>query len=422
MQYFYPTDTLVTAPEIIFFWVARMIMAGLEFRNEIPFKHVYFTSIIRDGQGRKMSKSLGNSPDPLDVIATYGADALRFTVLFVAPMGQDVQYENEKCEMGRNFANKIWNAGRFLLMHRDQLTIHNEQLPIIGSQVPKGWIPTSEDLSDTWILSRFNSTVKDVTDALENFRVNEAVKMVYEFLWKDFCDWYIEFVKNRLQETSDAHLKTSIVNRALAMYGETLKLLHPFMPFVTEELWQGIAERGEKESIMVSAWPQTDESLIDKQAEQAMEFLQDVIGSIRNIRNEMNIAPTKSVDLVVNCNNFDKLSVLESNKLSLQRLTRLNEMTLGIAVPKPGYCASAVVQGQEIFIPLKGLIDLDVERTRLQKEIERLEGQLRGVAAKLDSENFVSKAPADVLEKERAKRDNFSSTIEKLKVSLSQLQ
>ena len=416
LKYFYPTDVLVTAPDIIFFWVARMIMAGLEFKGEVPFRHVYFTSLIRDAQGRKMSKSLGNSPDPIDVIQTYGADALRFTVLFIAPVGQDVLYDNDKCEIGRNFANKIWNAGRFLMMHRDQLTIDNAQLPIVGSQ-------NSNDLTDQWILSRFGSTVRDVTKAMDEFRVNDAVKLLYEFLWKDFCDWYVEFVKNRLQETTDQQLKRSIINRALKIYEETLKMLHPFMPFVTEEIFQHLSERKADETIMRTLIPQISqiESQIDNDIEKQMEFLQNVIIAVRQIRSEMNIPFSKGVDFVASCNDFEKTTILENNKTALQKLLKLENVTIGMALAKPGYAASSVVNGQEIFIPLKGLIDTGIERDRLQKEIDRLEGQLRGVMAKLNNDNFVSKAAVEVLEKEKNKQQNFEQTIQKLKVNLSQL-
>ncbi|MGA7160416.1 MAG: valine--tRNA ligase [Bacteroidota bacterium] len=416
LNYFYPTETLITAPDIIFFWVARMIMAGLEFRGKIPFKHVYFTSIIRDMQGRKMSKSLGNSPDPLDVIATYGADALRFTVLYLAPIGQDVLYSNEKCEMGRNFANKIWNAGRFLLMNRDLIDADSSSGIAIVSTNP------SSELSDAWILSRFNATVKEVTAALEDLRVNEAAKMLYDFIWHDFCDWYVEFAKNRIAETSDVNLKRAIVNRAMRIYEETLKLLHPFMPFVTEEIWQHLNERRSDESIMRSAWPGFDESLINERANNEMEFLQNVISAVRTVRSEMNLPPTKEVDLVVNCNDEAKMSLLESNRPALERMAKINTLSLGTNLPKPGFSASSIVQGQELYIPLQGLIDINVERTRLEKEISRLEGQLQAVRAKLENPNFAGKAPADVIQKEKDKQDNFHQTIGKLKISLDQLK
>jgi valyl-tRNA synthetase len=416
LKYFYPTDTLVTAPDIIFFWVARMIMAGLEFMGDVPFKHVYFTSLIRDVQGRKMSKSLGNSPDPLDVISTFGADALRFTVLFLAPMGQDILYENSKCEIGRNFANKIWNAGRFLMMHRDMINAEStsDNLAIVSMQ-------QSDDLSDKWILSRFNSVVKEATQEMEQFRVSEITKTLYDFMWKDFCDWYVEFVKNRLQETTDVHLKKSIINRALKIYEETLKLLHPFMPFITEEIYQHLAERTQSETIMHTSLPLSNESMIDIAIEKQMEFLQNVIIAVRQIRSEMNIPPGKEISLVASCNDIDKVQILEQNQRSLKKIARLDSITVGIALPKPGYSASSVVGRQDIFVPLKDIIDVNVERSRIVKEIERFEKQLEAVEKKLGNESFVSKAPADVLEKERSKRQNFEQTLDKLKANLEQL-
>ncbi len=224
-NYYYPTSTLVTAPDIIFFWVARMIMAGLHFKKDIPFDNVYFTSIIRDLQGRKMSKSLGNSPDPLDVIKDYGADALRFTVIYLAPLGQDILFSTDKCELGRNFANKIWNAGRFLLMNRENIPLNNE---LIDKHI---------DFSDEWILSRFNKGLSEFNDAMDKFEINNALKIVYSLLWNDFCDWYIEMAKNRLYSDNE-EIKSAVLTRALNIFDNMLKLLHPFMPFITEEIWQ----------------------------------------------------------------------------------------------------------------------------------------------------------------------------------------
>ncbi len=426
LKFFYPTETLVTAPDIIFFWVARMVMAGLEFRNEIPFRHVYFTSIIRDVEGRKMSKSLGNSPDPLDVINTYGADALRFTVLYLAPIGQDVMYSNEKCEMGRNFANKIWNAGRFLLMNYDSIVAASEpsetQNHAASSSFEIVSLLSSSDLSDRWIISRFNETVKEATSMMESFRINDAVKLLYDFMWHDFCDWYVEFAKNRINETSDAHLKKAIINRAIRIYEETLKLLHPFMPFVTEEIWQHLGERKAGESIMTAPWPTHDESLIDSIADKEMEFLQNVISSVRTIRNEMNVPTAKEVDVVINCNDGGKITVLETNLPIFKRLAKLGSVQIGTNFKKPEFSASAVVQGQEVFVPLKGLIDIEVERGRLEKEIARLEGQLKSVAAKLNNTNFSDKAPAEIIQKEKDKRTNFQETLQKLRANLEQLR
>jgi valyl-tRNA synthetase len=240
-------------------------------------------------------------------------------------------------------------------------------------------------------------------------------------MWHDFCDWYVEFVKNRVMESSDVHLKRAILNRAIGMYEETLKLLHPLMPFVTEEIWQHLSERASGESIMTSAWPLHDEPSINMAKEKEMEFLQSIISAVRAVRSEMNLPPSKEVDLVVNCHDTEKVNILEANRPSLERMAKLQSLSFGMNMQKPGFSASSVVQGQELFIPLEGLIDIGVERARLEKEISRLEGQLNSVRAKLENPNFAGKAPADVIEKEKDKQKNFQETINKLKTSLEQL-
>ena len=285
-NYYYPTSTLVTAPDIIFFWVARMIIAGLHFKKNIPFNNVYFTSIIRDVLGRKMSKSLGNSPDPLEVINDYGADALRFTVIYLAPLGQDVLFSTDKCEIGRNFANKIWNAGRFLLMNTESIPVN------------KNLINKHIDFSDQWIESRFVQTLIGLVKAMEKFEINNASKIVYSFVWSDFCDWYIELSKNRLYSDNE-EVKSAVLSRGINIFENLLKIVHPFMPFITEELWHLIEERGKNESIAISDYPEADESLINLQAESEMKFIQDIITAIRNIRGEMNIPPSKYIDAFI---------------------------------------------------------------------------------------------------------------------------
>lgn len=299
------------------------------------------------------------------------------------------------------------------MMNRDQAD-DGGQLPIVGTQA-------SDELSDKWIQSRFNTTVRDVTRAMENFQVNEAVKLLYDFIWKDFCDWQVEFVKIRLQETSDTGMKRAILNRTLKMYEETLKLLHPFMPFVTEEIYQHLNERAPDDTIMKAAMPVSDAASIDPDIETEMDFLQAVISQVRTVRSEMNIPPSKEIDFVASCQDFDKQSILETNRNFLQKLCKLGNLTIGMGMQKPGFSASSVVKGQEIFIPLKGLIDVEKERERLQKEIERLHGQLKGVMAKLNNQNFVGKAPPEVIEKEKSKQQNFQDAINKLKVNLEQL-
>ena len=402
-KYYYPTDLLVTAPDIIFFWVARMIIAGLHFMNDIPFKDVYFTSLVRDMQGRKMSKSLGNSPDPLDLIEEYGADALRFAIIYIAPLGQDVMFSNEKCEIGRNFANKMWNAGRFLLMNAQNIKL--------DSSLKDKYI----DFTDRWIISRFQSTLKELGEAFDKFEVNNASKIVYTYVWNDFCDWFIELSKQRLYHGSD-EVKSAVLTRAISLYEEMLKLVHPFMPFITEEIWQLLDERKNGESISTSLFPKLDEKLIDKNAEAEILFVQDVVTAIRNIRGEMNLAPSKLINVFLKT---DK--VTEEQARYMKSLVRIDKLEFDSNMLKPKASASAVVKGCDIFIPLEGLIDLDVERTRIEKEITRLSSSLEGVKKKLSNENFVAKAPADVIEKERTKMEDWEKSLEKLRTIIADL-
>ncbi|MGE5680382.1 MAG: valine--tRNA ligase [Bacillota bacterium] len=403
-DYYYPTDTLVTAPDIIFFWVARMIMAGLEFKNDIPFKDVYFTSVIRDMQGRKMSKSLGNSPDPLDVIAEYGADALRFTVLYLAPLGQDVLFSTEKCELGRNFANKMWNAGRYLLMNAQTI------------KIDKGLKDKHIDFADEWIISRFQSTLKQINDAMDKFEINNAVKIIYSFVWNDFCDWYIEMSKSRLY-SDDEEVKSAVLTRALSLFEDMLKLVHPFMPYITEEIWHLISQRKDGESISTAYFPEFDSALINTEAEDQIAFVQEIVTAIRNIRGEMNIPPSRFVDVYLRGR-----KVTENEVVYIKKLGKVENIFNQDGLEKPKASASAVVAGSDIFIPLEGIIDLDVERNRLQKDIARLEGSLQGVSKKLANENFVSNAPKDVVDKERQKKADWEDKLSKLRIMMDDLK
>lgn len=402
-KYYYPTDLLVTAPDIIFFWVARMIMAGMKFMNDIPFKDVYFTSIIRDDKGRKMSKSLGNSPDPIDVMDEYGADALRFTINYLAPMGQDVLFNSEKTELGRNFANKIWNAARFLLMNAQEVELKDE---LIDKHI---------DFTDKWIMSRFQNTLQKFETALDNFDVNGATKIIYGFVWNDFCDWYIELSKNRMY-SDDKEVKAAVLTRSLALFADMMKLIHPFMPFISEEIWQLLDERKDGESISTSDFPKQNIELIDEKAEKEMKFTQDVITAIRNIRGEMNVPPSKSISVYLKTKS---LSEIQLNYI--KSIARVEELVINVNLQKPKASASAVVSGCDIFIPLDGIIDLDVERERLEKEINRLNGMLIGVSKKLTNERFVNNAPTEVVEKEKAKLANWESALLSIENNLKNL-
>lgn len=403
-DYYYPTDTLVTAPDIIFFWVARMIMAGIEFKNDIPFKDVYFTSVIRDMQGRKMSKSLGNSPDPLDVIAEYGADALRFTVLYLAPLGQDVLFSEERCELGRNFANKIWNAGRFLLMNAQTIKL-DESLK-----------DKHIDFADEWIISRFQSTLQQINDTMDRFEINNSTKIIYSYVWNDFCDWYIEMAKSRLYSDNE-EVKSAVLTRAIALFEDMLKIVHPFMPFITEEIWQAVSQRKEGESISISDYPLFNSSLVSHEAETQMQFVQDIVTAIRNIRGEMNIPPSKMVDVYLRTGD-----ITDIEKVYIKKLGRVENIEASAVMEKPRASAASVVKGSDIFIPLEGVIDLDVERSRLQKEITRLEGSLLGISKKLSNESFVNNAPKDIVDKERQKQNDWEEKLMKLRTLLDDLK
>lgn len=403
-KYYYPTDLLVTAPDIIFFWVARMIIAGMHFMGEIPFKDVYFTSLVRDEKGRKMSKSLGNSPDPLDLIEEYGADALRFTMTYIAPLGQDVLFSNEMVELGRNFANKMWNAGRFLLMNAQNIKID----PFL--------INKHIDFTDKWIQSKFNKTIKEVNDALDKFEVNAASKIIYSYVWNDFCDWYIELSKTRLYHGSD-EVKSAVLTRAISLYEEMLKLVHPFMPFITEEIWQLLDERKDGESISITDYPKFDAKKIDESAENEIEFVQDVVTAIRNIRGEMNIPPSKAINVFLKSS-----KITNAQERYIKSLVKIEDLVVDENLDKPKASASAVVKGCDIFIPLEGLIDVNLERARIEKEISRLLNSYNGVRKKLENENFVSKAPAEVIEREKQKMNDWQKALEKLQSILEDLE
>ncbi|HMW32135.1 MAG TPA: valine--tRNA ligase [bacterium] len=412
LEKFYPTSLLVTGPDIIFFWVARMIMAGLEFTGKVPFCQVYFNGIVRDELGRKMSKSLGNGIDPIAVIDKYSADALRFTLVDLSAEGQDINLAERQFELGRNFSNKVWNAFRFLANYQEQLPSAKPQLP------PSNAIT---ELADRWILSRYHRAVEGITTGLENYKLHEAMDSVYRFFWADYCDWYLELIKDRMYNATP-EIKEKTLSTALYILDGVLRLMHPIVPFVTEEIWQRLMPRTDGESIMIQPWPQCEASYISVEAEKDLEQLRDTITTIRNIRSEMNIAPSKKTDLVLRCVTPQDAALYNANTSALAGLARVEKITAAVGADKPRIAASAVVNGTEVYLPLEGVIDLEVERTRLQKEIDRISGQIGGIEQKLGNEGFVAKAPPQVLEKERAKLDNFRATVEKLRSNLSALQ
>lgn len=391
---FYPTSVLVTGYDIIFFWVARMIMMGLEFQQDIPFKHVFIHGLVRDPQGRKMSKSLGNGIDPLEVIEKYGADTLRFTLITGNTPGNDMRFYWERVESSRNFANKLWNASRFVLMNLEGFS---------ADVRPKDEQYT---LADQWILSRYIHTVGDVTRNLERFELGEAARVLYEFIWNEYCDWYIELAKKRLYNKEDT------VSRAAAQYilwyvlENTLKLLHPFMPFITETIWQHLPHEGK--SIMVAAWPSENDKLVNEPAEESMNVIMDTIKAIRNMRAEVNVPPGRKSPVILQFASSKLQSVFAANIQYLESLAAAQPVTLlPVNDGKPENAMTAVASGVEIYLPLKGLIDIEKETARLNKERAGLQKDLARIAGKLGNAGFVAKAPAEVIAKEQAKQKEF---------------
>ena len=378
LKYFYPTDTLVTGYDIIFFWVARMIFSGMEHMGEPPFKTVFIHGLIRDAQGRKMSKSLGNGIDPLEVIAQYGADALRFTLVTGNSPGNDLRFSQEKVEASRNFANKIWNASRFILMNID------------GHDVPNQ-LPEKLALEDKWIVNQFNQVVKEVTDNLEHFEIGIAVQKLYDFLWDELCDWYIEIAKIRLQSSDESAAQAARQVLVWVMTG-TLQLLHPFMPYITEEIWQALPHEGE--SIMVSKWPVYEEAHCFQQAASDMQGIMDVIRAVRNRRSEMNVPPSRKTHLYI-ATAAEK--VFQEGAPIIERLAFANGVEIGPAFEIEG-AVNIVTSGAKAYIPMDELVDKKAELARLTKELESAQKQYATTQQKLSNEKFLSKAPENVVE------------------------
>lgn len=394
LKQFYPTSVLVTGYDIIFFWVARMIMMGLKFQENIPFKHVFIHGLVRDNQGRKMSKSLGNGIDPLEVIDKYGADTLRFMLITGNTPGNDMRFYWERVESSRNFANKIWNASRFVLMNLEGFD-------------PE-FVPDAKTftLADRWILSRYNATVADVTRNLERFELGEAARMVYEFIWDEFCDWYIELAKGRLYNKEDAESRKVAQYLLSYVLSNTLKLLHPFMPFITEAIWQSLPHQGI--SIMTAGWPAEDQELTNHEDEQLMGVLMETIKSIRNMRAEVNVHPGKKSQVILKMASGEFKAKMEANTSYIKTLAAAEPITiLAASDANPENAMTAVVNGVEIYLPLKGLIDVEKETARLNKEISNLDKELSRISGKLGNPGFTAKAPADVIEKEKAKQTEF---------------
>ena len=386
---YYPTSVLVTGYDIIFFWVARMMFAGMEFMQEVPFRHVFIHGLVRDSQGRKMSKSLGNGIDPLEVIDQYGADTLRFTLVTGNTPGNDMRFYMERVESSRNFANKIWNASRFVMMN---LADYDETAPC-GELT----------LADRWILSRYAQTVNGVTDNLERFELGEAARMLYDFIWGEYCDWYIELAKPRLYSKEGATGRQTAQFVLAYILERTMRLLHPFMPFISEEIRSHLPNSAG--SIVRSAWPAAEPQRIDEAAEAQMNAVMDVIKAVRNMRAEMNVPPGRKGEVIIQLANQGLENVLSENLPFIKTMATAEPVTtIPASAEKPENSVSRVITGMEVYLPLKGLIDAEKEIARLNKELQGLELERIRIEGKLSNEGFIAKAPAAVLEQQKIRQ------------------
>jgi valyl-tRNA synthetase len=403
LEYFYPTSVLVTGYDIIFFWVARMIFSAMENMNEIPFKHVFIHGMVRDAEGRKMSKSLGNGIEPLEIIDKYGADALRFNLIIGNSPGNDMRLVEEKVEACSNFANKIWNASRFVMMNLDSTAV---------LEADKAAYEQNLTTADRWILSRYNTIVKEVTENLEKFELGVAAQKLYDFMWSEFCDWYIELVKPRLYSDDNTSKLAAQITLVEVLTG-TMKLLHPIMPFITEEIYQCLP--GTDKSIVISKWPEYDEKRNNPEQESNMEIVMDAIKSIRNIRAEMNVVPSRKAKVLIIATDEKVKKAIEAGSIYFERLASASEIQLiNDKSQIPEGAVSVVIAGAEIFLPLEELVDMEKEKERLNKEKENLEKEIQRVRGKLSNQGFVAKAPQSVIEEEKAKEAKYQEMYEKV--------
>ncbi|MBO8155924.1 MAG: valine--tRNA ligase [Bacillaceae bacterium] len=404
---YFPTDVLVTGYDIIFFWVSRMIFQSIEFTEKRPFKDVLIHGLVRDAQGRKMSKSLGNGVDPMDVIDKYGADSLRYFLSTGSSPGQDLRFQWEKVEATWNFANKIWNASRFVLMNLGDFTLSDMKLS------------GKKSVADEWILTRLNETIEHVTKNIEKYEFGEAGRHLYNFIWDDYCDWYIEMAKLPLYGEDEEAKQTT---RSILVYvlDQIMRMLHPFMPFITEEIWQHLPHEGE--SITVQSWPEVRPELTNHEAASQMKRLVEIIRSVRNIRAEVDTPMSKEIKMLIQVNDDRIQSELEENRHYLERFCNPGELQIGKELAIPDKAMSAVVTGAEVYLPLEGLIDLEEELKRLQKEWEKWNDEVELVQKKLANENFVSKAPEHIVEKEREKEKEYLEKRAKVEARIKELK
>jgi len=408
LGYFYPTTVLVSGYDILFFWIARMIIAGYEFTCKKPYTHVYITGMIKDELGRWMSKSLGNGIDPIEMIDKYGADSVRYSLVALSTEGQDIKLSKTKFEMGRNFSNKIWNAFRFLMTKRKEL----------DTEIPEGKNP-EKDLSDRWILSRLEKTTSDIEKYFKVYKLNEALYSIYNFIWHEYCDWYIEIIKDKIS-SDDKENSTLLLNKiAIPVFEKSIFLLHSFMPFITEEIWQNLAVNGKRKSIMRTIESETFKGEIDEEAEKSMKLIQDIITIIRNIRGEMNVPPDKRADVIIVTDDEKKQSIFKRYERYFYRLGKTAKIEFVKSYCHSGIAASGLIKDVEIYLPLEELIDIEKEKNRLKKELNRFQELIESVNKKLSNSAFIKKAPAEVIEREKNKKAHYELTFNKIKNNLN---
>jgi valyl-tRNA synthetase len=408
LKRFYPTSVLVTGFDILFFWVARMIMMGLKFMNKEPFRDVYIHALIRDEEGQKMSKSKGNVVDPLEMTKVYGTDALRFTLAAYAAQGRDIKFSEKRVEGYRHFINKIWNVARFILMNQQE-----------GEELTMPQDIRSLTLPNRWILNRLNSVIEETNRALEGYRFNEAANGLYQFIWHELCDWYLEMIKLEMYGGDEGH-RQSVLSTLNHVFEITLSLLHPFMPFVTEELWQGLSYRGDVSSICIRRYPLPDESILDEEALRDMQLVMDAVTAIRSIRGELNLRPSFEIEAMIKTDDITG-RVLRENIPYMKRLTRARNIEIGIDLEVPENSATVVMPSMEIFVPLEEL-DIDTEIERIVKETEKLKEKVLVIERKLSNEDFTKKAPEKVVKENKVKYREFKEKIKVMESKLGRLR
>ena len=395
---YFPTNALVTGPDIIFFWVARMIMSGYEFMGDLPFKDVYFTSILRDEKGRKLSKSLGNSPDPITLFDKYGTDATRFSIMLMSPQGSDVYFSESGIEVGRNFMTKIWNASRFIMLN------HNEDF---SDEIDYDNI----DNFDKWILSSLDDTIREVNKSFDKYQFNEAIKKIYDFTWNEFCNWYIEIVKDRFN-SSNLSLRSNAFNISKHIIKKILLLLHPISPFISEEIWNHLKDKDDRD-IIISQWPSTSSRVKSYDVDSIKNF-KEIVTSIRTIRSELNIAPSKKIDIIVSVKSDSEINAINHYRHLISKLSNTDKIDLGIKIEKPSNSAIAVCRIAEIYIPLGELVDKKEEILKLNKRLSELDKLIVSIEAKLSNKQFIDKAPEKVVDGEKNKLNDFIIEREKI--------